>query len=360
MGILGAMAGRWDDAPLDRIAEWAVRPHARAFRLGFALTCLLLATVLRRLLEPVLPDHGFPFMTFYPALALIAFVSGLRVALAGIGVAMGLGWLLFMEAAPDVPPLEVGGALLLFAMATGTPSLLVATLRRAFARLAAAVQAEAAAQEQARMRSLMFSELQHRVSNHLGVAGSLLSLQRREMGDARAARALEEAARRLRVIARLSRLLHDPGAQEVDMGAFLRALAPEAVAAGGAEGRARLEVLAEGLWLPAERAVPLGLVAAELIANALEHGVGQGEGRVRVSLRETQEGWARLQVEDDGPGLPRGFDIERAESLGLSVARQFAGQLGGRLRLASAGGVIATLDLPLAPPVAAASGARAA
>ena len=144
------------------------------------------------------------------------------------------------------------------------------------------------------------------------------------------------------------------------MGAFLRALAPEAVAAGGAEGRARLEVLAEGLWLPAERAVPLGLVAAELIANALEHGVGQGEGRVRVSLRETQEGWARLQVEDDGPGLPRGFDIERAESLGLSVARQFAGQLGGRLRLASAGGVIATLDLPLAPPVAAASGARAA
>jgi two-component sensor histidine kinase len=70
-----------------------------------------------------------------------------------------------------------------------------------------------------------------------------------------------------------------------------------------------------------------------LLANTLEHGFpGDRAGQIGVSLAATsEEGRALLLIRDNGKGLPDGFDIEQARSLGLSIARQFAKQLGGTL-----------------------------
>jgi two-component system, sensor histidine kinase PdtaS len=51
-----------------------------------------------------------------------------------------------------------------------------------------------------------------------------------------------------------------------------------------------------------------------------------------VTLNQTIEaGRAVLRIRDNGQGLPQDFDIEKTRSLGLSIARQFAKQLGGTL-----------------------------
>jgi two-component sensor histidine kinase len=64
-----------------------------------------------------------------------------------------------------------------------------------------------------------------------------------------------------------------------------------------------------------------------------------------------------LTVEDDGRGLPAGFDLDRSASLGLSIVRTLVeSELGGQLRMgkgeASAGdcrgsGTRVTVDIPL-------------
>lgn len=46
-----------------------------------------------------------------------------------------------------------------------------------------------------------------------------------------------------------------------------------------------------------------------------------------------EAGRAFLEIRDDGRGLPDGFDVERTGSLGLTIARQFAEQLGGTLAM---------------------------
>ncbi|RYI30047.1 MAG: sensor histidine kinase [Acetobacteraceae bacterium] len=101
----------------------------------------------------------------------------------------------------------------------------------------------------------------------------------------------------------------------------------------GASGRVSLEVQAEPLLVGPDVSVPLGLIATELVANTLEHGFpGATEGRIGVQLGETDDpGRAVLRINDNGQGLPDGFDIDRTRSLGLSIARQFAKQLGGTL-----------------------------
>jgi two-component sensor histidine kinase len=330
---------------LDRISDATIAPRSPFFRWNFAAAAFVAATVLRFALNPYLPA-GFPYLTFFPAIALTAFLTG---SLPGTVVALlsfVVSWYFFIPPFDsfDIHP-QTALALLLFALVVTIEIGLVHLMRRALRRLAVA---EATAQEVARSRSLMFAELQHRVSNNLAVVSSLLSMQRRQVADPDAARALDGAVARVNVVSRLSRLLHDPQAQEVDFGAFLRAMVPDAVEATGIGDRVTVSVATVPVTLPADKAVPLGLVATELLSNALEHGFADGRrGHIHVSLDQMALDSALLTIRDDGAGLPEGFDLEKTRSLGLLIARQFAGQIGAELTMANEGGGVSRIEVPL-------------
>jgi signal transduction histidine kinase len=97
-----------------------------------------------------------------------------------------------------------------------------------------------------------------------------------------------------------------------------------------------------------------------LVENACRHSRAGGAVRIRLW---TEPGWARLEVADDGPGIPpadleRIFErFQRADAartaggagLGLAIARWLALEHGGRVlaRNHDAGGASLHLDLPL-------------
>ena len=70
-------------------------------------------------------------------------------------------------------------------------------------------------------------------------------------------------------------------------------------------------------------------------------------GRVSIRLAEEPEG-IRVDVRDDGVGLPDGFSAARSADLGLQIVRTLVEQdLKGRLSLSSSGhGVRAVIHLP--------------
>ena len=76
------------------------------------------------------------------------------------------------------------------------------------------------------------------------------------------------------------------------------------------------------------------MVAPELVSKVIEHGFGQdGIGTITRLLGRTPDGPVRRLVADDGSGLPPGIDPQRRHSLGLSIVRAFARQLGGTFGL---------------------------
>ncbi len=99
-----------------------------------------------------------------------------------------------------------------------------------------------------------------------------------------------------------------------------------------------------------------------LVDNACRH--GRSGGRVSVRLWR-EDSWARLEVADDGPGIPaedleRVFDrfqrVDRARTgggagLGLAIARWLVTKHGGRVlaRNNEAGGASLLVDLPTTP-----------
>ncbi len=87
--------------------------------------------------------------------------------------------------------------------------------------------------------------------------------------------------------------------------------------------------------LPVSIAVPVGLIANELLTNAFKHAfVNRKEGKIEVCLSVSEEGVTSLTVSDDGVGLPEGFDINASKTLGLHVVKVLAEeQLDGNLEV---------------------------
>ena len=59
--------------------------------------------------------------------------------------------------------------------------------------------------------------------------------------------------------------------------------------------------------MSADVATSLAMVVTELCQNAVEHGLADSSGEVRV-VPSTHDGHLRIEITDDGRGLPPDFD----------------------------------------------------
>ena len=120
----------------------------------------------------------------------------------------------------------------------------------------------------------------------------------------------------------------------------------------------RIRVRRDGKFgvLPSEVATALAMILTEVLQNAVEHGYaagGPGEatgGEIVVGVRRLV-GRLHVSVEDDGRGLPEGFDLDGSTNLGLSIVRTLVeSELGGQLEVGpvpGGRGARAALDVPL-------------
>lgn len=99
--------------------------------------------------------------------------------------------------------------------------------------------------------------------------------------------------------------------------------------------------------LPADRAVPCGLIVNELLANSLKHAIVDGRaGEVKVTL-QTADGRVRLEVRDTGVGIPADLDQRKSLSLGLQLVSDLARQLGGTLVVGPVPSPVFAVTFPL-------------
>ena len=192
-------------------------------------------------------------------------------------------------------------------------------------------------------------EIHHRVKNNLQTVAALLRLQARRLSDPAARAALEESVRRVASIA----VVHETLSLSLDETVHFDGIADKVLAMCGevAAPEADVAVRRHGEIgvLPAEVATPLSLVLTELVQNAVEHAFPTGSGRIDVRVTRDDDA-LHLAVEDDGRGLPAGFDLAASTRLGLQIVRTLVeGELRGSLVLRSraGGGTEALLDLPV-------------
>ncbi len=196
--------------------------------------------------------------------------------------------------------------------------------------------------EELAKKELLLREIHHRVKNNLQVISSLLYLQSQQVGDPRLSGILEENRQRIRSIALIHEKLYqseDPG--EVRFAAYLRDLANHLLIAYGASASGvRLEIsVREEEELGLDTAILLGLLISELVSNSLRHAFPPGRGGlIRIVLERSGPEGLRLEVGDDGVGLPADCDPASSNSMGLLLVQLFAKQLEAAMEIERVGG----------------------
>ena len=185
-------------------------------------------------------------------------------------------------------------------------------------------------------KDAMLHEVNHRTKNTLQTAGALLVLQASATSSAQVRMALLDSYARLQLLAKVHELLSTKtdGAQTVLMPGLLQTLG-DGLRQSFAKTSAQvsLQLTCDPIELPADQAIPLALLANELVTNAYKHAFpNDSSGEITVSLRQTPENELILRVADTGIGV----HLTGGESgMGLKLIRTLAAQLQGTLTFAT-------------------------
>jgi len=198
------------------------------------------------------------------------------------------------------------------------------------------------------VKSAMVREMHHRVKNNLQMIAMLLRLQLRDGREVSGREVLTETINRILSIAGVHEILAADGLRQVAVHEMLERVAQTVRQTMAPPGLA-LEVTVSGddPSLPSQQATSLALVVNELLQNAMEHAFqGRSRGAVTIALAAGRD-TLRVEVRDDGVGLPDGFSPERSAGLGLEIVRTLVGSdLKGQIAFGGGDGTRAVITMP--------------
>lgn len=293
---------------------------------GFAIFAWAVAFGVRLGLAPWFPP-GFPYLTFFPAVVLVAYFAGLRPAVLTATLSGLTAWWFWIGPTGFDLGFATLMAIVFYVFVVAVDIFFIVGMDGARRRLAEEVERSTAL---AHARDLLMREVQHRVSNNLQVVSALLHLEARGAGDPSARKALVDAAARTSLVARIQRSLAEAEKGATAVESLARRISDDALQAAGRTDVA-VTIRSECVVLSAEEATPVVLVMLECVNNALEHAFPAGPGRIDIRLFD-QDGRRTLEVADDGAGLNEDVPLP-TNSLGMRIISALAQQLGGEWTL---------------------------
>ncbi len=188
------------------------------------------------------------------------------------------------------------------------------------------------------VKSAIIQEVHHRVKNNLQNIAAILRIQARRVESDEARQHLTEAVNRVLSMSVIHEFLSQDEHRPINVKDVCQRIASQVTqVSANPEQEITIQVQGSSIRLPASQATPLAMVVNELMLNAVEHGLkDRPRGTIRILLEEADD-TVSLQVEDDGQGLPAGFDLEHhPSSLGLQIVHTLVtDDLKGRLVMES-------------------------
>lgn len=185
----------------------------------------------------------------------------------------------------------------------------------------------------------MMQEMHHRIKNNLQTVADLLTLEMSRNPRPEVHESLRDSITRIKSIAASHEMLSAESVGLTDITELSRRVI-ETTRRSMMRPDQHIQVVVKGsdIYLGSKPATAFSLVLNELVSNAIEHGFRERtEGNIEVELDwDGADIWVRVQ--DDGEGLPDGFELKTSRGLGLQIARTLVEKdLNGKLALTSDG-----------------------
>ena len=311
-------------------------------RYVLATAIVLLAFVLRLATAPAM--NGYPFLLFFPAIVVVSIAFDRGTGVYAVALSAGLAWYFFIPVQRSFR-LESWNAalpLVLFVIVALFIALIVEALRRTAQRLEAT---KGELEKAVELNRLLLMDVNHRVKNHLTSATALLRLTLREPSTPDPKVVIEDAARRIEVLAKVYDRLHlGERATVVSAREFITGLCEDLRDGVIGARPVSLKVTADDADLGSNQAVPVGLVVNELVENAIKYAFPANRPGVVEIRFECRQGRCVLTVADDGVG----YDPQNARrGGGARLIAAFAQQLGAEIDRGGPPGTVVRLRFKL-------------
>jgi PAS domain S-box-containing protein len=206
-------------------------------------------------------------------------------------------------------------------------------------------QAEAQIKASLKEKEVLLREIHHRVKNNLMVVSSLIQMQADETSDPDALTLFRDLYNRVLAMSIIHEdLYQSQNLAQIEFGPYLERLLIN-IRQGFSKTPAAVKVVADDILLDVQKAIPCGLIVAELVTNAFKYAFGPppSSPEIRVEMR-CDESTCTLTVSDNGAGLPPDFDLHTVNTLGMVLVRSWAThQLKGSIEVAKQPGTRFTI-----------------
>jgi len=195
-------------------------------------------------------------------------------------------------------------------------------------------QAEAELQTSLREKIVLLKEIHHRVKNNLQIISSLLDLQSQRLTDPQVLDIFQQSANRVKSMALIhNQLYQSTSLEKIDFAEYIDTLATYLFQSYGANRNViELQIDIEPISLNLDTAIPCGLLLNELLSNALKYAFPESRpGVITIKLTSECDRRLTLTVQDNGIGLPEGFESENPKTLGFQLIQALTEQLEGEL-----------------------------
>jgi two-component sensor histidine kinase len=179
---------------------------------------------------------------------------------------------------------------------------------------------------------LLLKEIHHRVKNNLEIVSGLLSLQSAQLDPSAQAAMLSSQNRVLSMGIIHQKLYQKDNLAAIEMKDYFENLGESILDSFNETGRIRIRCDMDPIELDVDTAVPIGLIANELITNALKYAfVDMKSGEICIRLVNTKERNGLLfQVKDNGVGKLLKAHV-KGTGFGTELVSLLVQQLNGKL-----------------------------
>lgn len=190
-------------------------------------------------------------------------------------------------------------------------------------------------------KEILLKEIHHRVKNNLQVISSLLYLQSKNISDEASLSIFRDSQMRVRSLALIhEKLYQSDNLSQIDFAEYIKNLVSH-IRDSYKISSQNIEILFEldNIFIPVDKAVPIGLLLNELLSNAYKYAFPENAGLenekkfILIKLINDGRNNLLLMVSDNGIGLPDSFNIETSNSLGLKIVSSLVSQISGKLSI---------------------------
>lgn len=198
------------------------------------------------------------------------------------------------------------------------------------------IKAQQKVEESLKEKETLLTEIHHRVKNNLAVVSGMMQLQAFNEEEKKCTNKLLNSVSRIKSIALIhEHLYQSKSLSHVELSTNLQELLQKIQETFSYETDIDHTFDLQKITLNINQAIPFALIINEIITNIYKHAFAKrSKGKIKVILKES-DNYITLLIKDNGIGLPKDFNIEQAETIGLTLIDTLCQQLRGDIKFSS-------------------------